>query len=107
MIGKTLVISASVRTWLLRRPAPSVACIYCVTSSNVAAKNIATSLASNGFKEFRLLVSTDYYVEWHKDRYDLGKNLITSAQLKPTLGEGDVCELMEGVRVIDKKMISF
>ncbi|KAL8283155.1 hypothetical protein RQP46_005933 [Phenoliferia psychrophenolica] len=56
--GKTSVISASVRTWLLRHPSPSSLCIYCVTASNVAAKNISESLAASGFNDFRLVIAT-------------------------------------------------
>ncbi|KAI5480605.1 hypothetical protein MNV49_000301 [Pseudohyphozyma bogoriensis] len=98
--GKTSVISASVQTWLLQRPSPSNSCIYCVTSSNVAAKNIAESLASSGFAKFRLLVSRDFFEEWHEHRYDLGKNLITTGQLPPTLEMTELEDLMGGVRVI-------
>lgn len=98
--GKTSVISASVRTWLLRHPSPSGLCIYCVTASNVAAKNIAESFAAGGFKDFRLVVSYDFHNEWHEHRYSLGKNLVTSRELKPTLELGELEELMGGVRVV-------
>lgn len=88
------------RTWLLRHPAPSALCIYSVTASNAAAKNIAEGFAAGGFREFRLVVSHDFYNEWHEHRYALGRNLVTSRELKPTLELGELEELMGGVRVV-------
>ncbi|KAM0756438.1 P-loop containing nucleoside triphosphate hydrolase protein [Meredithblackwellia eburnea MCA 4105] len=102
--GKTSVISASVQTFLLRNPSPSPLAIYCVTASNVAAKNIAESLLLSAaqFGEFRLIVSKDFFEEWHEHQYDsrLGQRVVDSGRLGPGIEKGELEEVMGGVRVI-------
>ncbi|KAL1674226.1 hypothetical protein EV122DRAFT_221090, partial [Schizophyllum commune] len=53
--------------------------IWLVAQSNVAVKNIAEKLEKVGFHSYRLLVSMDFYHDWHEHIYDSVKeNLITS-----------------------------
>jgi regulator of nonsense transcripts 1 len=55
--------------------------IYACCQSNVAVKNIGESLSRNGV-DFRIVVSPNFYVEWHEDLYDdIKGRLITTDNL--------------------------
>lgn len=63
--GKTTVISAAAKAWdQANEP------VWIVAHSNVAVKNIAEKLFKDGV-DFKLLVSHDFYKEWHEDIYTM------------------------------------
>ncbi|KAJ3087977.1 hypothetical protein HK102_009838, partial [Quaeritorhiza haematococci] len=66
--GKTTVISQSIKTWF-KYLSHSNDTIVCAAKGNVAVRNIATSMLKNGFEDFRLIVSNEYFEEWHEDQY--------------------------------------
>lgn len=59
--GKTSVIAAFVQTALDL----GYSGIWLVAQSNVAAKNIGEKLIKTGFMDWRLLVSTEFKVDWY------------------------------------------
>ncbi|TCD66239.1 hypothetical protein EIP91_001642 [Steccherinum ochraceum] len=75
--GKTTTIAAAVAYW------QSVnAPVWVVARSNVAVRNIARSLLSNNISGFKLLVSKEFYFEWHEEIYArLRNHLIRSNDL--------------------------
>lgn len=75
-------------------------CIYVVAKNNVASQNIADSLKDTGFEDFRLIVSSDFYVDWHEHRYSLKKQLVISNQLGSKIEPEEMEELMGNVRVV-------
>ncbi|KAF8994635.1 P-loop containing nucleoside triphosphate hydrolase protein [Cyathus striatus] len=74
--GKTTTIAAAAKVWdTCKQPA------WIVAHSNVAVKNIAESLFKKGVK-FILLVSKEFYEEWHEHLYvGVESNLIRSDEL--------------------------
>ncbi|KAF8994638.1 P-loop containing nucleoside triphosphate hydrolase protein, partial [Cyathus striatus] len=74
--GKTTTIAAAAKVWdACSQPA------WIVAHSNVAVKNIAESLFKKGVK-FILLVSKEFYEEWHEHLYaGIESNLIRSDKL--------------------------
>ncbi|KAI0359441.1 P-loop containing nucleoside triphosphate hydrolase protein [Trametes cingulata] len=74
--GKTTTIAAALGAWEEdARPA------WVVAQSNVAVKNIARTLVKKGV-DFRLLVSKEFYVEWHEHLYEeIEERLIRSDEL--------------------------
>jgi Cdc6-like AAA superfamily ATPase len=60
--GKTTVIAASVSS--IMEYGNKQRTIWLVAHSNVAVKNIAEKLDKVGFREFKLLVSKDFYYDW-------------------------------------------
>ncbi|PPQ95133.1 hypothetical protein CVT25_011676 [Psilocybe cyanescens] len=74
--GKTTTISAASRVWCDHKFA-----VWIVAHSNVAVKNIAESLSKQGV-DFKLLVSKDFYEEWHEHLYTgIVQSLIRSDEL--------------------------
>ncbi|KAI0333215.1 hypothetical protein GY45DRAFT_321072 [Cubamyces sp. BRFM 1775] len=74
--GKTSTIAAALDLWECEGSATWV-----ITQSNVGVKNIARTLVKHGL-DFRLLVSKDFYVEWHEHLYeDIEERLIRSDEL--------------------------
>ncbi|KAF9049492.1 P-loop containing nucleoside triphosphate hydrolase protein [Hymenopellis radicata] len=63
--GKTSTIAASAKIWTEQRK-PT----WIVAHSNVAVKNIAEKLASTRI-DFKLIVSKEFFVEWHEHLYHL------------------------------------
>lgn len=61
--GKTSTISSAAAIWS-RKKLPT----WIVAHSNVAVKNIAEKLASSGV-DFKIIVSKEFYVEWHEHLY--------------------------------------
>ncbi|TRM58031.1 P-loop containing nucleoside triphosphate hydrolase protein [Schizophyllum amplum] len=79
--GKTKTISAAVEVWAKHGRAT-----WAVAHSNVAVKNIAESIARRGV-DFRLIVSQDFYVEWHESIYTaIEQKLIRSDEFPPDTG---------------------
>lgn len=77
--GKTSVIAATVQQSITSGGGG----IWLVAQSNVAVKNIAEKLEKVGFHDYRLLVSRDFYEEWHEHIYEAVKdNLICSDRFK-------------------------
>ncbi|KIM67502.1 hypothetical protein SCLCIDRAFT_107863 [Scleroderma citrinum Foug A] len=64
--GKTTVIAAAVTSFHHADPQRS---IWIAAQSNVAVKNIAEKLCDVGFHDFKLLVSRDFYFDWHEHLY--------------------------------------
>ncbi|PBK61103.1 P-loop containing nucleoside triphosphate hydrolase protein [Armillaria solidipes] len=61
--GKTSTISEATKIWA-RRNSPT----WIVAHSNVAVKNIAEKLAESNV-DFKIIVSEEFYVEWHEHIY--------------------------------------
>ncbi|KAF8517303.1 P-loop containing nucleoside triphosphate hydrolase protein [Hysterangium stoloniferum] len=75
--GKTRVIAAAAQVWL----SDSVP-VWIVAQSNVAVKNIAEKLVKEGV-EFKLIVSKEFYFEWHEHIYEkIEANIIGSDKLQ-------------------------
>ncbi|KDQ56116.1 hypothetical protein JAAARDRAFT_133150 [Jaapia argillacea MUCL 33604] len=62
--GKTTTISVAVSHWARNRLP-----VWIIAQSNVAVKNIAESLAKRDV-DFTLIVSKEFYVEWHEHIYE-------------------------------------
>lgn len=58
--GKTSTIAKATARWIEKEPKKGT---WIVAQSNVGVKNVAESLAKDKIK-FRLLVSSEFYVEW-------------------------------------------
>ncbi|KAI1783950.1 P-loop containing nucleoside triphosphate hydrolase protein [Ganoderma leucocontextum] len=74
--GKTRTISVALEEWdRCREPA------WVIAQSNVGVKNIARTLIKHGV-DFKLLVSKEFYVEWHEHLYEeIKKRLIRADEL--------------------------
>ncbi|KAI0066801.1 hypothetical protein BV25DRAFT_1245149 [Artomyces pyxidatus] len=74
--GKTRTIGSATRVWsYLRQP------VWIIAQSNVGVKNIAETLFK-GDVGFRLVVSKEFYVEWHEDIYEeIKDNIIRSDEI--------------------------
>jgi hypothetical protein len=59
--GKTTVISAAVTSTMA---ASSLHSIWIVAHSNVAVKNVAEKLLSEGFDKFKLLLAKEFHYDW-------------------------------------------
>jgi ATP-dependent exoDNAse (exonuclease V) alpha subunit len=59
--GKTTVIAAAVHSV---NSTDRERTLWLVAQSNVAVKNMAQKLGETGFRDFKLLVSKDFYVDW-------------------------------------------
>lgn len=79
--GKTTVISHVVREW--GQAKQRLTDVFLIGArSNVAVLNIALSLKKLGWKDFTLLVSDNFYREWHEGYYThLWDHLITTEEL--------------------------
>jgi len=65
--GKTTVIAASVSS--IMEYGNEKRTIWLIAQSNVAVKNIAEKLDKVGFREFKLLVSKDFHLDWYVAHY--------------------------------------
>ncbi|KAI5120000.1 hypothetical protein M0805_008461 [Coniferiporia weirii] len=91
--GKTSTISAAVQEW-----AQLGKSTWVVAQSNVGVKNIAERLCKDGVN-FRLLVSKEFFVEWHEHIYEEVKDsLIRTDELPSTPQEMAV--VFDGVKVV-------
>lgn len=61
--GKTTVIAASVVS--VMASSDKTHTLWLVAQSNVAVKNIAEKLATEGFLDFKILVSKDFHFDWY------------------------------------------
>ncbi|THH13352.1 hypothetical protein EW146_g6849 [Bondarzewia mesenterica] len=76
--GKTSTIASAVKCWSeVKEP------VWVVAQSNVGVKNIAESLARKNI-DFKLVVSKEFYVEWHEDIYDDVQDRIIRSDDLPT-----------------------
>ncbi|CAM6106015.1 unnamed protein product [Calypogeia fissa] len=66
--GKTRLITAVAKAWLHARGDQEV--LLCTAYQNVAARNIAEALTEEQVPGVLLLVSEDYFVEWHETFYE-------------------------------------
>ncbi|KAI0667024.1 hypothetical protein C8Q78DRAFT_1072069 [Trametes maxima] len=74
--GKTTTIAAALDFWMAERK-PT----WIIAQSNVGIKNVARTLVKYDI-DFRLLVSKEFYVEWHEDLYTvIGGCLVRSHKL--------------------------
>ncbi|KAL5478689.1 hypothetical protein ACEPAI_1966 [Sanghuangporus weigelae] len=92
--GKTSTISASLQQWIKERDM-----VWVVAQSNVAVKNIAERLSKDSVP-YKLLVSKEFYHEWHEHIYDdrVTDSLIRTDELPN--GVQDVEVTFYGVNVI-------
>ncbi|KAH7913562.1 P-loop containing nucleoside triphosphate hydrolase protein, partial [Hygrophoropsis aurantiaca] len=75
--GKTTVIASYIQAALQGGQTG----IWLLAQSNVAVKNIAEKLALFGLFDWKLLVSQDFYVDWHEHLYtDIKSNIIQSQE---------------------------
>ncbi|EGN94828.1 hypothetical protein SERLA73DRAFT_187894, partial [Serpula lacrymans var. lacrymans S7.3] len=80
--GKTTTISTAVKIRAERGEM-----IWIVAQSNIAVKNLAESLCKHDV-DFRLVVSKEFYVEWHEHIYEkIERKLIRSDELRSDLLE--------------------
>ncbi|THG92920.1 hypothetical protein EW026_g8158 [Hermanssonia centrifuga] len=94
--GKTTTIAAAVDYWQ-REPQP----VWIIAQSNVGVKNIARSFAKKQSIDFKLIVSKEFYVEWHEDLYDQVKhNLIRSDDLTRIGDRIETERMLAGSQVI-------
>ncbi|KAF9510872.1 hypothetical protein BS47DRAFT_1267318, partial [Hydnum rufescens UP504] len=83
--GKTTMIAAMTQYLARRSVFHHGDCVYIVTQSNVAVKNIAEKLMNVGFDEFKLLVSEEFYYEWHEHLYEsIKQKVMKTSKLKKT-----------------------
>ncbi|PBK86038.1 P-loop containing nucleoside triphosphate hydrolase protein [Armillaria gallica] len=75
--GKTSTISEATKIWA-RRNLPT----WIVAHSNVAVKNIAAKLAESDV-DFKIIVSKEFYVEWHEHIYTVIKDKLFHADKLP------------------------
>ncbi|KAK0471193.1 P-loop containing nucleoside triphosphate hydrolase protein [Armillaria novae-zelandiae] len=75
--GKTSTISAAAEIWR-QSGLPA----WIIAHSNVAVKNIAEKLASNGV-DFKTIVSKEFYVEWHEHLYTNIEDRLLRGDLLP------------------------
>ncbi|EJD49073.1 hypothetical protein AURDEDRAFT_183182 [Auricularia subglabra TFB-10046 SS5] len=73
--------------------------VWLAAQSNVAVKNIARKLVDINFMDFRLLVSNEFFFDWHEHLYlRVQKHMIPSKEFPK--GKDAAAELLDGVRVI-------
>ncbi|KAF7980215.1 hypothetical protein HWV62_39321 [Athelia sp. TMB] len=91
--GKTSTITAAVKTW-----DESNIPVWVVAQSNVAVKNIAESLLKRQVN-FKLIVSPDFYVEWHEHIYEeIQQHLLLTDELSADPGATE--RLINGCQVV-------
>ncbi|KAK7462128.1 hypothetical protein VKT23_007731 [Stygiomarasmius scandens] len=91
--GKTTTIAAAARYWSDHRQP-----VWIVGHSNVSVKNIAEKLWNKGV-HFKILVSKEFYVEWHEHIYEgINRNVIRGDEMPadPVAME----RVLEGAQVI-------
>ncbi|KAI0697439.1 P-loop containing nucleoside triphosphate hydrolase protein [Cytidiella melzeri] len=94
--GKTTTIAAAVDHWV-SEGGPA----WVVAQSNVGVKNIARSLVSKGVTDFKLIVSKEFYVEWHEDLYkEIQDNIIRSDDLSKVKDAYETERFLLGSRII-------
>ncbi|KAG8921563.1 hypothetical protein FRC02_000174 [Tulasnella sp. 418] len=82
--GKTRTIAFVAKQWVNEGKKA-----FLVAQSNVGVKNIAETLAKDNSLNFKLLVSTQFYNEWHEDIYEgCRENMIQSGEFKEALKAG-------------------
>ncbi|KAF8962214.1 P-loop containing nucleoside triphosphate hydrolase protein [Flammula alnicola] len=92
--GKTTTIAAASRIWDLHGHS-----VWIAAHSNVAVKNIAETLYKKGV-DFKLLISKDFFVEWHEHLYaEILQRIIRSDDLPGDVREmervvGDSCIIL-------------
>ncbi|KAF5372451.1 hypothetical protein D9757_009904 [Collybiopsis confluens] len=75
--GKTTTICSAAKMWLNEYHEP----VWIIGHSNVCVKNIAEKLLEQNV-DFKLIVSRDFYVEWHEHIYkEIEKHLIRTDSL--------------------------
>ncbi|KAK0216394.1 P-loop containing nucleoside triphosphate hydrolase protein [Armillaria fumosa] len=87
--GKTSTISAAAEIWRQSR-SPT----WIIAHSNVAVKNIAQKLASYDV-DFKIIVSKDFYVEWHEHLYTNIEDKLLRGDLLPILRKDLECIIGE------------
>ncbi|EPS96650.1 hypothetical protein FOMPIDRAFT_1086175, partial [Fomitopsis schrenkii] len=93
--GKTTVIAAAV-VRLMSEMRGDKQGIWLISQSNVAVKHLAEKLADVDFLDFKILVSEDFYFEWHEHHYKrIEQNVIRSEWFAR-----DATSLLLGSRVV-------
>ncbi|KAI9105541.1 P-loop containing nucleoside triphosphate hydrolase protein [Phlyctochytrium arcticum] len=65
--GKTYAITAAVAASITSKAQKSFYVLTCQT--NAATRNLAVTLLKRGVSDFRIIVSDNFFVEWHEDQY--------------------------------------
>ncbi|KAL6300812.1 P-loop containing nucleoside triphosphate hydrolase protein, partial [Sparassis latifolia] len=103
--GKTTTISVAVSHWDNLKNS-----VWIAAQSNVAVKNIAESLAKLDV-DFRLIVSKEFYVEWHEHLYGkVEERLIRSDEMPEDLWDverifGDTCVVLCTLSMLSNPVI--
>ncbi|THU84369.1 P-loop containing nucleoside triphosphate hydrolase protein [Dendrothele bispora CBS 962.96] len=91
--GKTTTISSAARYWSSHDQP-----VWIIGHSNVSVKNIAEKLWKED-THFKLIVSKEFYVEWHEHIYEgIVKNVIQGDEM-PT-DPGDMKNVLEGAKIV-------
>lgn len=72
--GKTTLIKAIAKAW--DHLGDSGETLLCVAHQNVAVRHMAESMVKEGIPGVLLLISEDYYVDWHEEQYTSVKDCI-------------------------------
>lgn len=72
--GKTTLIKAIAKTW--EHLGETGETLLCVAHQNVAVRHMAESMVKEGISGVLLLISEDYYVDWHEEQYTQVKDCI-------------------------------
>lgn len=72
--GKTTLIKAVAQAW--DHLADNGETLLCVAHQNVAVRHMAESMMKEGIPGVLLLISEDYYVDWHEEQYTQLKDAI-------------------------------
>ncbi|KZV97480.1 hypothetical protein EXIGLDRAFT_764437 [Exidia glandulosa HHB12029] len=97
--GKTSVIGACVQAIMASATIEQPRYVWLAAQSNVAVKNIARKLVKMNFTDFRLLVSNEFFFDWHEHLYlQVHDHMICSKDFPKKSDEA--AEKLGGVRVI-------
>lgn len=72
--GKTTLIKAIAKAW--EHLGGSGETLLCVAHQNVAVRHMAEAMVKEGIPGVLLLISEDYYVDWHEEQYTQVKDCI-------------------------------
>ncbi|KAH7297509.1 hypothetical protein KP509_26G072400 [Ceratopteris richardii] len=72
--GKTTLIKSIAKAW--EHLGGSGETLLCVAHQNVAVRHMAEAMVKEGIRGVLLLISEDYYVDWHEEQYTQVKDCI-------------------------------
>ncbi|KAI0090550.1 P-loop containing nucleoside triphosphate hydrolase protein [Irpex rosettiformis] len=94
--GKTSTIAAATDYWITQGESA-----WIIAQSNVGVKNIARSFVDKGITDFKIIVSKEFYVEWHEHLYvEIQENLIRADDLSQFKDAYETERSLLGSRII-------